>query len=66
MKQTLIGVMGVLATVAMLGMTGVQFAGPHDSTPECCQKHEGCCPGASCCKGGSHSHMEHCPLLRGR
>ena len=62
MKRILVSGMGALAMVAMLGMTGVRYAGLHDTTPECCQKHEACCPSASCCKSGSHSHMDHCPL----
>jgi hypothetical protein len=31
-------------------------------TPECCVKKQGCCPGSSCCSGGSHGMGAHCVL----
>ncbi len=65
MKRILIAGIGGAAMVAMLGMTGMRYAAAlHDSTPECCQKKESCCPGASCCKSGSHSHMAQCPMMK--
>jgi hypothetical protein len=34
--------------------------------PECCQKKQGCCPGASCCTGGQHTMGVHCMLHAAR
>jgi hypothetical protein len=31
-----------------------------DAPPQCCVKHEGCCPGSSCCPKGQHSEHVGC------
>ncbi len=63
MMRILIAGVSAVALLAILGMTGARYAAVHDSTPECCQKHETCCPGSSCCKGGRHAHSAHCPMM---
>jgi hypothetical protein len=53
------------AAIIIIGVVGtggyvLVNAGPSD-TPECCQKHESCCPSQPCCKGGSHGAQ--CPMM---
>lgn len=63
MMRILIAGVSAVVLLGILGTTGVRYAAVHDSTPECCQKQEGCCPGSSCCKSGSHTHSAHCPMM---
>jgi hypothetical protein len=55
--------MTLLATVMVAPYAISSDSGTRASdTPECCVKKQGCCPSASCCKGGSHSMGAHCML----
>jgi len=51
--------------VAPFGISAARGNRASDA-PECCQKKQGCCPGASCCKGGSHTMGAHCMLHAAR
>jgi len=59
MKQLgLVVVAAVMMSLAGLSAIGHTWSG---YKPECCQKHESCCPSSSCCSGGSHGQ---CALHR--
>ena len=51
----------VAAAVMLLGSVGLGAYGYTriSDTPACCQNHESCCPGSSCCNG---SHSGYCPM----
>ena len=47
-------IVSLIAATMLLGAAG--FAGGFHwaDAPQCCQKHESCCPKGSCCSGGQH------------
>ena len=50
-----------LAAVMLLGSVSLGAYGYTriSDAPACCQNHESCCPGSSCCSG---SHSGYCPM----
>jgi hypothetical protein len=51
----------LFAALTLFGVTSLTAANWPGDTPECCQKHESCCPSGSCCQGGKHAEcaMQH-------
>jgi hypothetical protein len=52
MKRFLIS---LVAATMLFGAAGFTAVNRLADTPKCCQNHESCCPGSSCCSGGKHS-----------
>ena len=51
MKRLLISLVAATMLFSAAGLA----ANRAGDTPQCCQKHESCCPKSSCCSGGKHS-----------
>jgi hypothetical protein len=52
MKNLLISMIAATMLFGAVGFTAVTRVA---DTPQCCQKHESCCPKSSCCSGGKHA-----------
>ena len=51
MKRLMISLFAATMLFGAAGFAANRVA----DTPQCCQKHESCCPNSSCCSGGKHS-----------
>lgn len=55
--------MSLAAGMLLIGSgVGVYAYSTVADTPQCCVKHESCCPNSSCCSGGKHAQcrmMDH-------